>query len=174
MLKIKVRNARKIVDLLNSLFSPKKLIQAYRAIGLYVDRRTKETFQKQGARDGHKKWKAFSKLTLHPAWKAAKSAFPKSKGYNYNQGKWSKRPGSDKAKRRKYSANSKLLQASGQTRHSFKIKKVNKTSVVYGSTYKNAANQHYGAGNLPARKILFLSSKDIKNISNKYRAFVLT
>jgi len=168
-----LKNTQFIIKELLKPIDKERIIKAYKAIVLRVDRFVMEGFHKEGERSGFPKWQAFSELTLHPAWKAKNSSFPETKGYRYNPDKWRKRPGTDEASSRRYSSISKLNQASGGIRQSFSPKMITAEKAIYGSFKEVAKMIHEGHGFAPARPLLRLSGKDNETIKEIYRSFVL-
>lgn len=97
----------------------------FKRLGVLINRDISITFKNEGALpgSGFRKWKAFSPLTLKD-----------------KHGNWNRRPGTDNAKTRKYSASSKLLQASGLFKKSFGILWLTKRAVKVGTIHQLAGD----------------------------------
>lgn len=95
----------------------------FKTLGVLINKDISIIFKNEGALSGSgfHKWKPFSPRTLKTI-----------------DGKWAHRPGTDKSKTRKYSARSKLLQASGLFRKSFGILWLKNKSVKVGTIHKLA------------------------------------
>jgi hypothetical protein len=98
------------------------------------------TFRGQGARDGFQQWRAFRKSTLHPTYHT-KSGLRVSSTWNirYGTDMQGKKPRRKRgANVRRYSASSKLLQASGGFRNSFRAMRITSHDAIVGSTMQKA------------------------------------
>ena len=158
---IKFKDLSKV--LIKGLEKPLKNTKTFfNVIGLQVDQLTQLTFRVLGARAGHKKWVGYSQRTLHPSWMTAG-------GLKYNRDKWNRRRGTDGNKTRRYSTNSKMLQAGGGFRQSWKILSTTNKKLVYGSRMK-IADQIMSN---PERPVLFLTSKDYRKIQTDWKGFLL-
>jgi hypothetical protein len=119
-------------------------------LGTMIDRDTILTFKKEGGYQDRIKWPGFSPKTVktkNGTWKIRYGT--DLTGRPGMQGKY--RPGI-----RRYSANSKLLQASGGFRNSFKIIKIGNEKMTYGTTHKLAGK----IGSNPVRNPLQYTNKD--------------
>lgn len=116
----------------------------FNRLGLLIDKDVQITFRQQGARAGQPRWPAFSPRTLFSL-----------------SGKPRKRPGTDGSKSRRYSSTSKLLQASGQFRKSFKILKTTDTRLLYGTRF-NIGGKRLAKAIMsgPDRPVLFVTEND--------------
>ena len=115
-------------------------------LGVQIDRDTILTFKREGAHDGRMPWKPFSLNTLRTKLGTPKLRYGTDKkpkrtakelakyktehGYWYRPGKMPGYTGD-----RRYGTKSKLLQASGGFRDSFKIIRIGKDRMKYGTTY---------------------------------------
>lgn len=120
------------------------------------------TFKFEGERAGHKKWNPFSLRTLHPS--EVKGAL--GSAVFINTKKWNKRPGTDGAKTRRYSANSKLLQASGSFMRSFGIMKTTNKRLKYGTNYEKAKEI------IGDREVLFVMPADYRTYTSMFSTFI--
>lgn len=147
----------------NGLKNPlKKTKNYFDQLGLKVDQQTQLTFKVLGARQGHKKWIGFNR----------------GRGTSYmgsttrtKAGSWNIRRGTDNSRTRRYGAGSKLLQASGGFRQSWKILKTTKNRLLYGSTMKIA--KLIMSGRKAPRPVLFVMNKDRKDIGTSFKNFYL-
>lgn len=133
---------------------------AMRLIAMKVDQYTQQTFQNEGARRGHEKWSPFSDRTLHP------SSVDADGVVKIHLDKWRKRPGTDGAVGRRYSANSKLLQASGGFRRTFGIQSISNKSFRYG-TFQNLDSSRGPIKTkdiIKDRDVIFLTREDYAEI----------
>jgi len=117
-----------------------------------------KTFRTQGARDGMRPWREFSTYTLHPVYYLADET-PKIAINTWNirygtdmKGKTPRRKRG--ANVRRYSPSSKLLQASGGFRNSFRNILLSRQRSIVGSTMKNAAEI------IGDRPVIRVSSRD--------------
>ena len=95
----------------------------FMGLGAMIDRDTMLTFKKEGAYLDREKWTDFGRGV--------------GVGYYLNKnGTFKKRPGTDGAKSRRFSSNSKLLQASGSFKNSFRIVKIGADRMKYGTQHK--------------------------------------
>ena len=108
---------------------------AFRDLGMYVDRETQLTFSRIGASGtadqtayNRTVWKGYSPFTLHPT----------IMGYPIYT-KWKKRFGTDGSKGR-YTENSKLNQKSGLFRKTFRGLELSERNMVYGTDHPYAGN----------------------------------
>ena len=117
---------------------------------------SQQTFRNEGGRAGHPRWIGFG------------NGFGVSVYRNANTGTWAKRRGTDGSKRRRYNDGSKLLQASGLFRNSFIILKTSKRKAIVGTLMKDAKDIMRN----PTRQVLFVTSKDRRLYTGKYKRFV--
>ena len=120
-----------------------------------------KTFRTQGARDGMRPWREFSTYTLHPVYYLADET-PK-----IAISTWNIRYGTDmkgKSPRRKrganvrrYSGSSKLLQASGGFRNSFRSILTSQKRSIVGSTLEKAEDI------IGDRPVIRISNRDKSN-----------
>lgn len=101
-------------------------------IGQKLDQNTQTTFRLLGARDGHSKWLDYNKGLGHIPGGTTMNKRGEFKGTRAS-GIWKKRPGTDHAKNRRYSFNSKMLQASGGFRKSFGVIQTEDNKITYGA-----------------------------------------
>lgn len=135
-------------------------------LGIKIDQMTQLTFRMLGARSGMPSWRGYSMLTLHPSWKAKDSSFPVFKGRRYNPDLWQRRMGTDKSKTRRYSDSSKLLQASGRFRQSFRILRTTGKSLTYGTMHELAEEI------IGDRPVLFFTRDDSAVVSRMFMKFI--
>ena len=122
----------------------------FNILGLKVDQSTQNTFRNLGARGGNPKWKGYSPRTLHPSWTL------KDGTGRINWNKWNKRRGTDNAKTRRYSASSRMMQASGDFRKSVRVLSVTNDRLTYGTRHQDAEEI------ISARPVLFVTQADRK------------
>lgn len=124
-------------------------------LNILIDQSTQDTFRKQGERDGHRKWDAFSPDTLQNA-----------------KGKFRRRPGTDGSTTRRYDANSKLMQASGGFRRSFGNVSIRNGQLIYGIGGLNMRNLGKKIMSNPERQVLFVNRADRKKWGLLFANFV--
>lgn len=159
-----------------SFFDKNRIRKALFAMRNYIERRTIETFTKQGARDTHGKWKKFSPRTLRTP--AGTARIRRYTSHKVGTGK----PGVLlRSGVVRYKTGDQLLQSTGQGRLSFVVGKARNVArviltgiarVEYGTKLDYMIAHHEGAGRLPKREILFISAKDKVEIPKIYRVFV--
>jgi len=120
----------------------------FNILGLKIDQATQSTFRNLGAREGHAKWAGYSPRTLHPSWTL------KDGTGRINWNKWNKRRGTDNSKTRRYSGSSRMLQASGSFRKSFRTLMITKNQLTYGTVHQDAE------AIIGARPVLFVTNGD--------------
>ena len=143
----------------------------FELLGVKIDANTQLTFRGEGARaGGGTKWKGFSSKTLKTdrgTWnirygtdKRPKRTAEQLKDYKTKNNLWYK-PGPMKGYKgiRRYSSRSKLLQASGEFRKSFKVQKISKRRMHYGTKHKLAKKIMSN----PRRNVLFVTGKDMNS-----------
>jgi len=124
----------------------KNLKKVFFDIAIYMQRKTAETFQKEGARDGQPLWEPFSENTLYD-----------------EDGEPQKRPSG-----KFYTPASKLLQDTGNLKNSFVIKKLVNNELIFGSSLKYAKKHQMGFKSLPARQMLFITETDRRESLKKF------
>ena len=141
-------------------------------LGAEYFKMTMANFKMLGGRSGHPQWRKLSLLSMHPSWKAKKSAFPEYKGKRYNPKKWNRRRGTDNAKSRFYNDNSdkNILQAGGSFRNSFTIQSVTNKKLVFGTTQKIGDVDTKDI--IQDREVLFVNDKDKSIIGRMFMNFV--
>ncbi len=118
-------------------------------LGVKIDQQTQTTFRSLGARSNRKAWPALSINTIQ------------TKG-----GKFRKRPGTDTPKgslkklQRRYSANSRTLQASGLFRQSFGILKSTHKNLSYGTLHRLAKQIMRDPQSRFHRPVVFVTAAD--------------
>jgi hypothetical protein len=142
--------------------------QFFDLLGIKIDQMTQLTFRVLGARSGMPSWRKLSLLTLHPSWKAKKSAYPEYNGKRYNDMRWNHRYGTDGASSRMYSekSNSNILQASGEFKRSFGIMKSTNKSLRYGTNHEKK-----GVIGID-RPVLFVTADDRSIIGRMFMIFI--
>jgi len=163
-IKIDTSQVKELVKKFESIGS--QGIEFFNLLGIKIDQMTQLTFRMLGARSGMPKWRGYSLLTQHPSWKANDSKYPSYKGKHYNPDRWNRRRGTDNAKGRRYSEGSKLLQASGGFRQSFKINKATNKSLTYGTNH-NIAKEIIGD-----RPVLFFTDSDSSIVGKMFLRFI--
>jgi len=136
----------------------KKTRQYWALLSQMIDRDAQLTFRTQGARDGRSKWKPFKMSTLKTkagTWRIRYGT--DKKGKPGNQGNYI--PGA-----RRYSGESKLLQASGLFRKSFGAISITTKRLVYGT-------RHELASKIMRRKrnVLMINARDRARYSKLFR-----
>jgi len=138
-------------------------------LGAMIDRDTQLTFKAEGAYRDRPKWKKFSKKTLQTprgTWnirygtdKKPKRTAAQLAQYKTDNNLWYK-PGPMKGYRsdRRYSSSSKLLQASGMFKQSFRIININRTRMRYGTNMRLASKIMSN----PERQVLHYTEQDEK------------
>ena len=122
-------------------------------LAVSIDKDVQRMFKGQGSRKRISgEWKPYSPFTLHPSWKT-------KSGRKTNASKFNRRPGTDKSKSRRYSSSSKLLQASGSFRRSFKVIKIDDKTMTYGTNYELASDIISGGGK-NRRQVLVVTDRD--------------
>jgi hypothetical protein len=126
-----------------------------------IQETTDQTFASSGSRAGHPQWQPLSQRTLHPSRKDDKGF------YKVYFDKWNRRPGTDNAKSRRYSDNSKPLLASGGFRGSFVVIELSDTRLLFGSRL-TSVNPDYIAKN---RDVLFITDQDSREWKDLFITF---
>lgn len=142
--------------------------QFFVKLATLIDKDVALTFRNEGKITGRKAWKSFSMRTLHPSWKAHGSII-------IDHSKWNKRPGTDDSVTRRYSNNSKLLQASGgfkkmMTLPNAKIKLTNKV-LRYGARDEEFANKIMSGGGKAHRPVLAIGSRELGMFRQLYKTW---
>ena len=169
-------NTKSVQKIMNGLAKPFEASQAFFVLlGSKIDQQTQQTFRGLGMRKGGG--------SLWPTWN-------KGRGFNVLGGTTQTKAGTRKIRYgtdlrgkgmhgtgkigyvrkgvRRYTGQSKLLQASGGFRKSFKLLKINKKGLMYGTQFKIAEE----IMSKPARPVLFVSNTDSKQFFRLYRSFV--
>ena len=176
VIKLDRNTAKKITQgIIKPIKNPKPL---FKILVTRIDRDTMKTFDNQGQWEGRKKWPPFSPKTLRTevgTWKIRygtdkrpKRTMEQLNKYKTEHGLWFKR-GYMKGYEsdRRYGGNSKLLQASGMFRASFrKLKETNK-SITYGTNHKLAGK----IGSKPVRQVLQYTKTDQKRYGKLIKTY---
>jgi hypothetical protein len=131
----------------------------FKLLSIEIDRGVQQQFRREGSIGGPRRipashqWKPFSPYTLFTS--------PKTLKFN-------KRPGTDKSKRRRYSFKSKLLQASGMFRKSFRQTNLWSEGLKYQTVHKLGGK----IGKNPFRPILFVTDFDLIRYRNMFGKYV--
>lgn len=162
----KFRNA--IKDITYKLgFQSKNIRDFWKVLAVSFDQNTQQTFRGEGYRGvGTESWPVFSPRTLHPS-KKYKINSHESIAIDLN--KWNRRPGTDGAKSRRYTAGSKLLQASGLFKSSFRIISENNQRIVYGTKHRLAED----IMSKPERQVLMVTDRDKRQIKKMVYEYAL-
>ena len=137
----------------------KNALPYFKLIGLRIDQATQRTFKFEGSRDGRTGWKSFN----NGQGVSAKGGTTRNK-----KGTWNHRYGTDNSKNRRYSASSKLLQASGSFRKSFQIIKATKKSLAYGIRGLKMRKLGLKIMSSPERQVLFVTKNDKTSWTNEF------
>jgi len=138
--------------------------QFFTILGGVIDRDTQLQFRTEGGRTGDK-WAEFSQFTLHPV-------LTRRGGNTFvDTNAWRRRPGTDGARSRYYSNNSKLLQASGLFRKSFTIISTSRNRLEYGSRHELAKKIISGGGK-NKREVVKVTNSDIIRYQGLFSNFV--
>lgn len=172
-------NKKGIEQIKNGLLKPiSSIVEFFRDLGVLVDRQTQLTFRMLGR--GPIRWPKLSRSTIATQSKTI-STFKIRYGtdkkpkrtrsalieYKTKNDLWFK-PGPMKGykSQRRYSSHSKPLQASGSFRKSFRVQRISRRSLIYGSNYmvngKLVADKIQKGG----RNVLFVLPEDEKEYSN--------
>lgn len=158
----------------------------FNILGLKVDQNTQRTFRNQGARDGKPKWIGFNRgkgigfqgsttRTKLGTWnirygsdKIPKRSASQLRDWKTQHNLWYK-PGKMKGyeSERRYSSSSKLLQAGGGFRKSFRLRSVTKRQMVYGTNYADAMKIMSN----PTRQVLSVTGGDKKKWKREFILF---
>jgi hypothetical protein len=151
----------------------------FQTLALIIDQNTQNTFRLEGARAGHSKWKKLSNQTLHP-----------TKMRNGQKvivmNKWNIRYGTDLSGRpkgsyipfekrkgiRRYSSSSKIFQASGGFRKSFKTIAIRNGQLIYGIGGLNMRKLGKDIMSDPERQVIFVTKTDLDNYRKLFVNFV--
>ena len=151
----------------------------FKNLGAYFYRTTNLTFKSEGARDEHPAWSSYKKSTLQTdagTWKIRYGTDMKGIGrgaLTELKKKWGwGHIGYMRKGARRYSFNSKMLQASGSFKDSFRTMWVDKSGIVFGSNY-HAENDGASAAEIAGkREILFLTMADKSFIRSYFSQFI--
>ena len=147
----------------------------FNILGLKVDQVLQQTFRQEGARDGHARWvglnrgrgvgsKGYTTRTKLGTWnirygtdKNPSRTASELREYKTKNNLWFK-PGPMKGykSQRRYSGSSKILQASGSFRKTFKVQKVTNSRMEYGSNFQLMKDMLKD----PKRQVLFVTEND--------------
>jgi hypothetical protein len=142
----------------------------FSSLGLLMDNDVQGQFRRQGASGGPRKiptdfkWISYN-FGQGASYKGTKS-FPSST--RFRNGAYRKRPGTDGSATRRFSPKSRLLQASGMFRKSFKITKVTNKELKYQTVHKLGGK----IGSYPFRPVLFVTKEDRKRYQLKFKTFI--
>lgn len=128
-------------------------------LGALIDRDTMLTFRHEGSYQGRERWTRFNYGRGVGFYDTVKGSTTRTR-----TGKWKRRPGTDGSKTRKYGMNSKLLQASGSYKNSFKIIKIGATKMRYGTQYGGKLAEYIMSN--PHRPIIQYTTRDEKRYSD--------
>jgi hypothetical protein len=154
----------------------------FRIMSIMVDDATQMTFRLEGAR-GRKGWARFSKLTMQTprgTWnirygtdKKPKRTAAELRKYKSDNNLWYK-PGPMQGYKgdRRYGPNSKLLQASGEFRKSFKTISIRNGQMFYGIRGLKMRMLGKKIMSDPTRQVLFVTSADRKKWGKAFALFV--
>ncbi len=155
-------------------------------LGLMLHQRTMLTFAGQGARAGHPAWRPFSPNTLNtpsgtPRIRLGTDMKPKRSRQDLiayraglmRAGKWrwgqtGIMPGYTGVRR--YSGESKLLQASGGFKRSFKIQEISNNRMKYGTRFQ--AGKATAEDIIKDREVIFLMPVDYIAIRKQFMVFM--
>lgn len=152
-----------VVISLGTPFSKTNISDFWKLVALMFDQNVQQTFRGEGYRGaGTEAWPIFSPYTLHPV-----STLGGTKSIVYDQ--WNKRPGTDGARTRRYTANSKLLQASGLFKQSFIVQEASEKTILYGTKHK-LANEIMSS---PTRQVLTVTDRDTQRLAVMAKDFYL-
>jgi hypothetical protein len=136
---------------------------------ILIDQATQLTFRLQGARGGHPGWKGFSPATLRMP----------SGTFNIRYGtdltgrpKGTYTPGKIRPGVRRYSESSKLLQASGGFKRSFKSIFIKNGELLYGISGLKMRNLGKKIMSDPERQVLFVTPGDRKQWGILFKNFI--
>lgn len=162
----KFRNA--IKDITYKLgFQSKNIKDFWKVLAVSFDQNVQQTFKGEGYRGpGTQLWPKFSPRTLHPS-KKYKINSHESLEINYS--KWNRRTGTDGAKTRRYTSGSKLLQASGLFKSSFRVLSENNQRIVYGTKHDLATDIMSN----PDRPVIVITDRDKRQIKKMVYAYAL-
>lgn len=144
-------------------------IDFFASLATQVDRDAQMQFRNEGAAGGPRKipnelaWKPFAASTLQMpsgTFRIRYGTDRKPRGKSF-RGKWW-------ASARRYSYNSKLLNASGMFRKTFKVGTVRKNMMLYGTNHRLAGL----IGARPLRQVLFVTDEDINRYAKKFAQFI--
>jgi len=176
-------NERGVDYITRSIKGPIKNAYGYfQWLGINIDQLTQLTFRVEGARSGHSKWVGYNRGKGHilggttrtktGTWnirygtdKSPKRTAKELAQYKTDNNLWFRKgPMPGYQSDRRYSASSKLLQASGSFRRSFKTMKLTRKQVKYGSVFKLAGKIMED----PERQVLFVTRQDKKRWKNQF------
>lgn len=162
----KFRNA--IKDITYKLgFQSKNIRDFWKVLAVSFIQNTNQTFLGEGYRGpGTQSWPKFSPRTLHPVRKYKINSH-ESIEIDYN--KWNHRYGTDGAKKRRYTVGSRLLQASGKFKDSFRVLSENNQRIVYGTKHE-LANEIMSK---PERPVLMVTDRDRRQIKKMVYEYAL-
>jgi hypothetical protein len=135
-------------------------VELLKVIGTKLQQNTDVTFRLLGARDGHAKWLDYNKGEGHIPGGTTMNKRGEFKGTKA-KGIWKRRGGTDNAKGRKYSFNSKMLQASGGFRKSFGLIQTTDDKLTYGvqPDWQDLAGKII-SGHGAVREVLFVTENE--------------
>lgn len=132
--------------------------QLFASVAAFQLQQIFRTFKADGARDGAPRWVRFSARTLHPSWYRKDGA---RRELFIDGSRWNRRPGTDGAKTRRYSASSQLLRASGGFRNSFHVVQLLDDRVIVGTLMDIARHIIGSEESGHQRQVIQVSAKDL-------------
>lgn len=158
-----------VQTIINGLMRPLKLNkQFFNVLGIFIDRDKDMAFRMKGARSGMPKWKSFNNGRGIAFYDTKRGSTTRT-----SSGKWRKRPGTDGSKTRRYSLKSRLLQASGGFKNSFKVIRSSRERLIYGSNLRvNGEKIADKIMSNPSRPVLFVTNDDNIRYTRLYRNFI--
>lgn len=156
-------NKRAVKIITDGLIKPFRDVRNFWVLlGAKIDQQTQQTFRELGKRTGGgEQWRGYSPQTLKTekgTWKIRYGTDLRGKGMR----------GHFRKGVRRYSAASKMLQASGGFKKSFRPLKITKRGLLYGTRFKIAEEIMSN----PARPVLFVSGTDRQQFFRLFRTFV--
>jgi hypothetical protein len=154
--------AAKIADALEEPFRQSRKFLT--RLGTVMDRDTSLVFRNEGNYSGHDKWKFFSINTLvtkRGTWKIRYGTDRKGRA------KGTYKPGVLRPGIRRYSPQSKLLQASGGFRKSFGVQRILNQRLIYGTNMEIAKDIMSD----PVRNVLEVTKQDEQRYFNMWSKF---
>ena len=145
-------------------------------LAIMLDQDAMASFRHEGARGGHEKWDDFSVDTLKTSvgtWKIRYGTDLRPLSPDRLRGlrqKWGfGHKGYMRKGIRRYAGNSKLLQASGLFRSSFKLQKITANSLLYGTKHR-LADKIMSVKN---REVLFITNQDKLKYAEQFKQWFL-